>query len=124
MLGAGPPATANGLQAHDGEFYPRDIASNERQVAHTMDARWTPSIINRTFRFLHTKMILTDRAVLMGSANWTSNSMNHGFDLSVLLNTERQIHEALQMFELLWASSGTKYELTPANIQRLFESRS
>ena len=123
MLGAGSSATACGLGKHDGDFYPRDIASNERANMVSEESKSAQSIMNRKFGFLHTKMILTDRALLLGSANWTSNSMKNGFDLSVLLNTERQIHEGLQLFELLWASSGRKYELTALNVKQMFEAR-
>ena len=123
MLGAGQAATSGGLTTHDDEYYPKDIASNERTKLFTQNAEWARSIMDRKFGFLHTKMILTDRALLFGSANWTSNSMERGFDLSVLLNTEREIHEATQLFELLWASAGMRYELNPKNVKQMFEAR-
>ena len=41
----------------------------------------------------------------MGSANWTDNSQKNAFEFDVLLQTEREVHEARQLFDILWAGS-------------------
>ena len=65
---------------------------------------------------MHTKMLLTERAVMFGSANWTNHSVLEACDLNVLMQTEREIHEAFQFFEILWSSAGEENNLTDAKI--------
>ena len=112
LLGSGELATRDGLTDVEGQFYPLDIARTIERGSFAASARWVQTIVDRRFRFLHAKALITEKGVLMGSANWTNNSMMNAFELDVLLQIEREIHEMCQLFELLWTSSQTRVQST------------
>ena len=105
--------------AKENSPYPLDISNTVARSAVQSSARWVPTIVERHFTFLHAKCILTDQALLVGSANWTDNSASRAFELGVLLQTEREIHEAYQLFEFLWASS-EQNEISPSSVKETF----
>ena len=118
-LGTGEYATMESeLYSPSGSVYPLDIANSVNKSAVQASARWVPTIVERNFTFLHAKFVLTDRALLLGSANWSDHSASRAFELDVLLQTERELSEAYQLFELLWTSSAPN-EITSAALQDL-----
>ena len=119
LLGTGEYATEDGDMAKENSPYPLDISNTVARSAVQASARWVPTIVERHFTFLHAKCILTDQALLVGSANWTDNSASRAFELGVLLQTEREIHEAYQLFEFLWTSS-EQNEISPSSVKETF----
>ena len=52
----------------------------------------------------------------MGSMNWSNHSHKNAFEVGVLLQTEKEINEAYQLFELLWAMASEGPNLTPDSV--------
>ena len=112
----------SGAQIETSGQFPRDIANNNYRAQASTTAKWVRQIVTRNFSFLHAKMIQTERAVMLGSANWSNYSIAQAMDVDVLLQTEREIHECYQLFELLW-SGAMGNELTAEQVQRSLNNR-
>ena len=105
LLGTGELATRRGESDVTELPYPLDIANRTDLSVMRPSMRWVATLVERRFDFLHAKMMLTDKGLIIGSMNWTQNSAGSAFELGVLLQTEREIHEAYQLFMLLWCAA-------------------
>ena len=66
---------------------------------------------------MHAKALITDRGMIIGSANWSNNAETNGMDIDVLLQTEREVNEGYQLFGLLWTAAAGN-ELTESVVVR------
>ena len=124
LLGTGELPALHGVTGPDpSRTYPLDIANRNAPKSVRSSMRWVASIAERDFTFLHAKALITERGVLLGSMNWSENSVKNAFELGVFLQTEREIHEAYQLFEILWAAAGEEPPLTAAAIDAMMERR-
>ena len=105
LFGSGETPLIGGQARRPGQSLPTDIANRQTMTPPCPAARWVHGIVESQFSVQHGKMLWTEKGALLGSSNWSDHSERCCFELDVFLQTEKELAELHQMFELMWAAA-------------------